>query len=171
MAEEVAPVEEKKSKGKKALIIPAVVLSIGLAGGGYFFLAGKKGDATEGPATTTTTALGSVVRLKPITVNLADGHVLKVGMALQAVAEPKDPHMAAILSAGGHGAKPNPDSPLSGEEAKALDEAIHVFGNLTFDELSKPGGRQHAQEELVEKVKHAYHDAIVDVYFTDFVMS
>lgn len=170
MAEETE-VEEKKKRGKKAIIIPLVVLLAGLGGGGYFFMTGKKKAVAADPTTTTTVALGSIIRLEPITLNLSDGHVLKVGMALQTVAKPKHEHLAAALAGGGHGAAPDASSPLGGEEAKALDEAIHVLGDSSFEELSKPGGRAHAKEVLSEKIKHIYHDDIVEVYFTDFVMN
>lgn len=165
---------ESKGGGKKGMLIPAIVLSVGMAAGGYFFMSGqsKSGEAAAAAAATTTTTIehGSVIRLQPITMNLSDGHVLKVGMALQMVAKPEDEHLAAAL-AGGHGAKPDASSPLGGLEAKALDEAIATLGDSTYEDLSKPGGRAHVKEELTEKIKHIYHDDVIEVFFTDFVMS
>jgi flagellar protein FliL len=175
MAEEAAA-EEPKKKGKKGLIIPAVVLVIGLGVGGFFFLApGKKADkaAADGTTTTTTIALGPIVQLDPITLNLSDGHVLKVGMALQLVAKPKEKELATAVAAAAsasHGSSSG-GSPLEGQESKALDEAIHTLGDSTFKELSAPGGRAHAKAELSEKIKEIYEGDIVDVYFTTFVMS
>ena len=173
MAEATEETTEKKKRGKKGVIIPVVVLLLGLGGGGYFFMAGKKKATAADPSTTTTVALGSIVRLEPITLNLSDGHVLKVGMALQTVAKPKHEHLAAALAGGGGhgGGGGDTSSPLGGEEAKALDEAIHVLGDSSFEELSKPGGRAHAKEVLSEKIKHIYHEDVTEVYFTDFVMS
>jgi flagellar protein FliL len=169
MAAEQPTEEVAKKRSKKAVLIPVVVLVLALGGGAFFFLGGKS-EAAAGEDTTTTTQLGTVVRLEPITLNLSDGHVLKVGMALQAVKEPQEEHLATAL-AGGQGAKPDATSPLGGEEAKALNVAIHTLGDMTFSELSAPGGREQAREKLREEIKHAYHDDIVDVYFTDFVMS
>lgn len=120
---------------------------------------------------------GPIVRLLPITMNLSDGHVLKVGLALELAPEPEDEHLAAFVtaaSAGGHGAKAPAEpsaSPLSGSEAKALDTAIQYLGDSTYDALSEPGGRAKAKEELSAKIKAAYHDDVKKVYFTDFVMS
>jgi flagellar FliL protein len=174
MAEEKTE-ETKKKKGKMGIIIPVVVLVLGLGGGGFFFLsAGKSGNAATAETTTTLEPHGPIVRLEPITLNLSDGHILKVGLALQLAAEPVDEHLAAYVAAqgGGHGAvKVDTASPLGGLEAKALDIAIAHLGNLTYDELSKPNGRTHAKEELAKEIAHTYHEDIHDVYFTNFVMS
>jgi flagellar FliL protein len=173
MAEEAT--EEKKGKSKKAILIPVIVLVLGLGGGAFMFLGGGKKGEASGVATTTTTLPGPIIRLDPITLNLTDGHVLKVGIALEALAHPHDEQMLAAvhaLSAGGHGAaEPNTASPLGGLEAKALDLAIKELGNMSYAELSAPNGRAHAQEELKAHVSEAYHGDIVDIYFTTFVMS
>lgn len=162
--------ESKKSK--KAILIPVIVLVLGLGGGGYFFLGSKNKAEAVDPNTPTTIALGSIVSLDPITMNLSDGHVLKVGMALQLVKEPEGEHLkAAMAGGGGHGGGSKDASPLGGEEAKAIDEAIRTLGDSNFNELSKPGGRAHAKEILAEKIKEIYHGDVTDVYFTDFVMS
>lgn len=179
MADEApeATEEPKKKRGKKTIIIPVVMLLIGLGVGGYFFMTGKsKGAEAASEATTTTIAHGKLVRLKPITLNLSDGHVLKVGIAMQLIEKPEDEHLAAIVtaSAGGHGSGGTtevPDSPLDGLEAKALDQAIQTLGDSTFAQLSKPGGKLHAKEELSHKIQEQYHGDVVEVYFTDFVMS
>lgn len=176
MAEtEEATGEEKKKRGKKGLIIPLVVLLIGIGAGGYFFMSSGKKKAAADSTTTTTIEHGKLVRLKPITLNLSDGHVLKVGIALQLVAEPQDKHLAALVSAGGgHGSGGTtevPDSPLDGLEAKALDQTIQTLGDSSYEELTKPGGKLHAKEELAEKIEHEYHGDVIEVYFTDFVMS
>jgi flagellar FliL protein len=176
MAEE-ATTEEKKGKSKKAILIPVIVLVLGLGGGAFMFLGGGKSGEASGEPTTTTTLRGPIIRLDPITLNLTDGHVLKVGIALEALAHPHDEQMLAAVHAlsggGGHGAaaEPNTASPLGGLEAKALDLAIKELGNKSFEELSAPDGRAHAQEELQAHVSEAYHGDIVKIYFTTFVMS
>jgi hypothetical protein len=110
-------------------------------------------------------------------LNLTDGHVLKVGIALEALAHPHDAEMETVVhgltaGASGHGAAAAATtSPMNGLEAKALDLAIKELGNKSFDELSAPDGRAHAQEELQEHISEAYHGDIVKIYFTTFVMS
>jgi len=174
MADEKTEEVETKKRGK-GLLIPAVVLAVGLLGGGYFLMSSSKAKpaAAGATSTTTTTALGKIVSLDPITLNLSDGHVLKVGMALQLTAKPKDKEIAAAVSGGGGegGSSSASTSKLGGQEAKALDLAIADLGNKTFDELSRPGGRTAAKNELSEKIHEAYEGDVVSVYFTNFVMS
>jgi flagellar FliL protein len=175
MAEEAT--EEKKKKGKLAIIIPVVVLVLGLGGGAFMFLGGGKKDAAAGVATTTTTLRGPIIRLDPITLNLTDGHVLKVGIALETLYHPHDKELETVVHAitnpaAGHGASGDSTaSPMGGLEAKALDLAIKELGNKSFEELSAAGGRAHAQEELQEHIAEAYHGDVVKIYFTTFVMS
>jgi flagellar protein FliL len=177
MAEEEAEAAEPvKKKSRKMLIIAALVLLLGLGGGGFFFVSGgkkKSPEAADGATTTTTIALGPIVQLSPITLNLSDGHVLKVGLALQTVAKPKEKELAtavAALSSAEHSSSDG-GSPLEGQESKALDATIHTLGDSTFSALSAPGGRAHAKEVLTEKIKEIYEGDIVEVYFTTFVMS
>ena len=95
-----------------------------------------------------------VVALDPITMNLADGRLLKVGLALQLPLEPP-------AGGGGHGE-------VSG--SVALDEAIAFLGEHTYDQLAAPAARQAAKKELSRRVNERYHHAVLEVYFTEFVM-
>lgn len=139
--EETGGEAPKKSRRKLLIIVAAAVLLLGGAGGYFFLFAGSDGE--EPPPVP-----GVVVVMEPVTVNLADGHFLKVAIALQAIE-------------GGHG---EPDG------SKALDLAIDHFSNRKMAELSSAEGRHKAKEELVEKVGEAYHGEVMDVYFTEFVM-
>jgi flagellar protein FliL len=134
--------EPKKGKGKLIIIIVVVVLLLGGGGaGGYFYFAGGE---TEAPAPEP----GLVVALEPITVNLADGHFLKISVALQATAE----------------AHEEPDG------SKALDLIISHFSNRSVAEFSSNEGREEAKKKLKEAVTEAYHGEVMDLYFTEFVM-
>src|SRR5215212_6087609 len=75
------PAEEAPAKGgkKKRLIIVAVVLV--LAGGGAYQFLGR------GPSVPKAPEPGEVVKMDAIQLNLADGHYLKLGLALQATAD------------------------------------------------------------------------------------
>jgi flagellar FliL protein len=143
-AEEAAP--PKKSKKLLMMIIGAVLLLGGGGAGGYFMF------APEGPKPPP--VAGAVVPLEPITVNLASGHFLKIGLALQATA----------------------DAPAAPDGAKAKDLMIAQFSNRPVAELSSAKAREHAKEELKEKIIHAYTDktehieTVMDIYFTEFVM-
>lgn len=93
---------------------------------------------------------GEVLPLEPITMNLADGRLLKLGLALQVVAKPSSGHEVT--------------------GAVALDEAIAFLGGRTYDELVSPSARQAAKDELSKRVAERYHHDVIEVYFTEFVM-
>ena len=145
--------EEGKGGGGKLklilMILPTVLLAVALA---YFmFLKPSGTDATaaaEAEATPTSTYVpGVVVPIDPITINLAGGHFLKLGMTLQASAD------AAEAPSG----------------AKALDAAIELYSGMTIDEIATAKGREKTKKELVEKVTELYEKEIYDIYFTTFV--
>ena len=151
-------------------LIPAIVIAVGLLGGGFFMskAGGGTAEAAAPPAPATHAEVaeeathGPVQNLEPITLNLADGHFLKVGLALQ---------LAEAEGGGGHGG--------GGDElpaAKALDIAISLLGTHTMDDLAAPKARELVKKELSEKVSKAYTDPVTHqpmvtkVYFTEFVM-
>lgn len=169
--------EDAKPKGSLLkIIIPVIVIVAGMGGAGYLFVV--KPNADKAAASTTTTEVhGKIVRLEPTTVNLADGHVLKIGIAMQMVAEPEDEHLNALvgieaLEAGGHAkGEVKATMTLDGIESKAYDQIIRVMGKNSFDVLSDPAGRTAAKDELTAKIVEIYHGDVKTVYFTDFVMS
>jgi len=130
----------KKSRKKLLIIVVAVVLLLGGGAGGYFVYAG--GDHKEPEPEP-----GAVVALDAITINLADGHFLKIRIALQATID----------------AHAEPDG------SKALDILIGEFSNRSVAELSSNGAREDAKKKLKEKVSKAYKGEVMDVYFTAFV--
>ncbi len=139
-----------RAKGRKKKLIVVFVVLLALGGGGYFMFLKPKAaaDAHAAPQEP-----GAVVKMEPITMNLADGHYLKLGMALQ----------FAVSDGGGHGGS-DPDG------SHALDIAISHFSNREVAELSSGTAREKAKKELVKKVRKAYHDEVMDIYFTEFVM-
>jgi flagellar FliL protein len=141
--------DEVKGGGKKKLILIVAVVGV-VAGAAFFFLKPGGGDAAAAgtPSPSPSFAAGAVVTLDPITINLAGGHFLKLGMALQ--------------TAAGAGEE------VSG--AKALDAAIELFSNKPLDEVADAKGREHAKAELVKEVAELYEEEVYDIYFTEFVM-
>lgn len=160
--------EKEKGGGPKKLAVPVVALLIGVFVGPKLMGGGGSGEAAA--ATTTTTAPGSVVTLDAITLNLADGHLLKLGLALQLSAEWESEH-AAAAGGGGHGPAPEADTsdPTRGY-ARALDAAITVFGQRSMDQLMQTAGREAARTELTVTLEQAYHGQIEGVYLYEFVM-
>ncbi len=134
---------------KKVVIILVPVLA--LAGGAYFFLLGGKSEKKSKSTATTTQPPGEVLSLDPVTLNLADGRYLKVGIALQ---------LSAAASA----------EEMKAEGPKALDTAIELLGHKTYDELIKPDVRGTVKEEISHKVSEQFEGKVLKIYFTQFVM-
>lgn len=134
-----AEAAEAPAKGgkKKLVAIVLVVLLLG-GGGGYWFFLKPSGPAEPVP--------GEVMTLEPIQVNLADGHYLRIGIALQLTA---DAHEA--------------------DGSKALDATIALFSGVDQAELVKAGKREELKKKLMEKLDHDYHGDVMEVYFTEFV--
>lgn len=107
--------------------------------------------ATDGSEATpsSTYVPGAVVTVEPVTINLAGGHFLKVGLAMQATAD-------------------------AGEEVapgKAADAMITEFSGKTVDELATTEGRDTAKEQLLKAIKKAYEKKVYEIYYTSFVMN
>ena len=128
----------KKGGGKKKVILLLVAMLV-VGGGAYWFLL-KPAEAKEAPKP------GEVVSLEPIQVNLAAGHYLKIGIALQLTAEAHE-----------------------ADGSKALDATIELFSNKSMEELTRPDSRAKLKKELEKELKERYHGEVMGVYFTDFV--
>lgn len=129
---------------KKKLIVVGAVVGVVLAAAAYFFLlAPGAAEAEEVPEP----EKGEVLRLDPISLNLANGSYLKLGLALQVTAD----------------AAHKPDG------SQAQDFAITLFTGRTKEELSDPVVREALKAELVAKVGKETHDEVFDIYFTEFV--
>jgi flagellar FliL protein len=145
-----AEAKEKKGGSKKLLIIivAAVVVLIGGGAGAYFAFFAGSGSTGAKPEPTPS----AVVTAEAITVNLADGHYLKIAIALQTTT----------------------DAAEGADTAKALDLVIAEFSNLPVAELSTNKQREALKADLTEKVVKAYTEEkkehVMAVYFTEFVI-
>jgi flagellar FliL protein len=138
--------DEAKGGGKKKLLLIAVPVLLLAAAAAWLLLLRGGGEAEAEPQPEP----GTVLRLDSITINLAGGHFLKLGLGLQQDA-----------AASSHS---EPDGAI------ALDLAIDQFSQMTITELSTAEGRNTAKQHLLEKIEEAYHHLFYDVYFTEFVM-
>jgi flagellar FliL protein len=138
--------ENQAGKGGKMKLIIMLAPTVLLVGALAWFLFLKPAPEAV-PAEEPPPVPGVVVKLEPVTINLAAGHYLKLGMTLQATAEVKEA----------------PDG------SKALDEAIALYSGMSIEEISSSDGRESTKEELIEKVKEKYEDEIYDIYYTTFV--
>ena len=126
-------------KKRKKLLVLVLVVALALAAAWFFVL--RPSGAPEAPQP------GEVLTLEPIQVNLASGHYLKVGIALQMTSAVKEA----------------PDG------SKALDSAIAMFSGRTMEELVGPGKREQLKQQLSDKLRERYDGEVMGVYFTDFV--
>lgn len=154
-AAEGADAEGTKKGSKKKLLIPLLVVIAGLGVGSKVMGGGGGAAAAIGPTTTTTAAPGPVDALEPITLNLADGRYLKVGLALQLLPDADAP-------------EPTANQKVSW--AKAFHLAIGVFGGRTYPQLVDPAGRDQARLDLEAALRAAYPELVESVYFTEFVL-
>ena len=162
-ADEVSDGDEKKGGlGGKLKLIAMILPTLLLIGGAvYVFVlkpssapatpaASSTAAATADPTPTSTFAPGPIVlSTSNITINLANGHFLSLGLALQTTAD-----ASADLTA-----------------AQGLDAAITEYSGKTVDQLATPQGREAARQELIKLLMKAYLDKVYDVYFTTFVMN
>jgi flagellar protein FliL len=137
-AEQEAEAQPEK-KSKKKLV--AVALVIALAGAAYWFV------LRPSPAKEAEPEPGAVVLIEPIQINLAAGHYLRLGLALQASAD----------------AKEDPDG------SQALDSAIELFSGMPMEDLALAEDRAKVKRQLLHDLEERYEGDVLDVYFTEFV--
>lgn len=144
----------KKGNSKLLLVIIAAAVVVLLAGGFFAYTMLKPAEAEPDPATTA----GAVVALEEdMTLNLADGKFLKTGLALQLTEE-------ETTALGGEKGVAAYDGSM------ARDAAISILGKYKYEQLLDPAVRQAAQKTLSAEVKDRYDGAVMQVYFTQFVM-
>jgi flagellar protein FliL len=132
------PGKEKGSKKKLLMIVAAVLV---VAGAAYWFMLKPSASAEEGPKP------GLIVPLDSTQINLASGHYLKIGIALQLVE----------------------GAPEEVDGSKALDATIDLFSGLTIEDVATARERRALKEELEKTLEKSYEDEVMGVYFTEFV--
>ncbi len=139
VAAEPAAAAPKKSK-KKLIIILVMVLLV--AGGAYKFVLAPK--PKPGPPVG-----GDIVALDANTLNLTDGHYLKIAVDLQLV---KGKAAAATFL-----------------PSNAKELVIDQFSDRTVASLSTNAERLALTDQLTAAMKKAYPNEIFQVYITQFV--
>jgi flagellar FliL protein len=144
--------EEAKGGGKKKLLVVLAVLLVAAGAGAYFLLFAGSGEAeaAEEPVA------GEVLPLEPVTVNLAGGGYLKIGISLQTT------EAAAGDGHGGGG--------VDGSEA--LDLIISTYSQAQPADVT--GAREALKESLEHQIVEAYTDEegaelVMGIYFTEYV--
>jgi len=89
-----------------------------------------------------------VVAVEPISLNLAEGHYLRLGFDLQLTADVGE------------------ETPDTG---KAVDAAIALFSGRSVSEVSDPATREQLKTELLQQVEELYEGEVMDLYLTNYV--
>ena len=97
---------------------------------------------------------GPVVAMEATTLNLADGHFLKLKLGLQTI-------MGKVTVS-------TEGSDL--DTSEAADIAVSEFTNKPIAELSTEQARTAIKADLLKKLQKAYPDKLMGVYFIEFVM-
>ena len=170
-----AEAEKKPATVKLA----TVVLCLGLAAGGYV-LGGRSGGATPAEAAPETTlptrddgcvveepvdehASPTVVDLPAMSINLADGHYLRIAVSLGLCPGVE----LAAEDSGGHGGESHG---IAFASAPAQDIVVESLSGSSIEELSTEAGRRTAKEHLTEQIREVYPSVVADLYFIEFVM-
>ena len=132
--------------GKKKLVIIVAAVLVVAAAAWFFLLKPAPAEADAEPEL----VAGEVLPLEAISINLADGHYLKLGLALQ-----------LVEGAGAH-------TPIEG--SKAQDAAIALFSGRDMAEVGDAAHREELKAELKHTLEEAYHHEVMDVYYTQYVM-
>jgi flagellar FliL protein len=136
---------KKKSKKKKLII--GLVLVVALGGVAKVEFLAPKTD----PHAVVVAKPGPLVALDAVTVNLAGGHYLRVGVTVQ--------FTDAVKAA----------APPDG--APALDQVIAYFTGQDGTPLQTSAGLEAAKEGLQKKITDVYpKEPVYDVLFTSFVV-
>jgi flagellar protein FliL len=147
-------------KSKKKLIIMSVVglLVVGL-GAKMTVLKPKPTAAALAEAKAVKPPeFGPIVPLDEQTVNLADGHYLKVKVVIQLKLKAKAPVAAA-------------DGTTTPELSAADNAVIDVYGSFTQPQLTGAANQAKADAALVKKLTPIYPGIIDHVVKTEFLMS
>lgn len=138
--------EQETKKGKPVKLIAIVLVLVVAAAAAYFLVLAPKGEkGAEAPKP------GAVLPLDSQQINLAAGHYLRLGIALQLTDKASE----------------------EVDGSKALDAAISVFSGLSVEDVTKPGARDALKKKLLTDLEHRYDEndvqEVMDVYFTEFV--
>jgi flagellar FliL protein len=145
-----APAPAKKKGKRKKLIIGVVLIAVLGAGAKYEMGTGSTAKKS-GPHAAIAAKPGPLVPLDAVTVNLAGGHYLRVGVTVQFTD------------------KVSATSPPDG--APALDQTISYFTGMSPTPLETSAGLTSAKAGLKSKIADAYpKDPLYDVLFTSFVV-
>lgn len=156
--------EEEKKGGKTKIIV--IVACVALGAGGYMLGGGGAADPAAGADATTTTlyqkpgctnpsadeAPITVVDMPSMSINLADGHYLRISVSLgvcdDIIVTEKEPFVTA----------------------PAKDIVVETLSGQSMETLATVEGRESIKEKLTEEILAAYPAEVFEIYLVEFVM-
>ncbi len=140
------PEQKKKSKKTPLLLIVIAILAVAVAAlammGKLPFIGGGEAAATE----TVAPEPGESVAVEAISVNLSDGHYLRVGFEMQ---------MSATAE--------------SVATAPAKDAAIELFSGRSMEDVNSETGRKELKEQLLATLNELFDGQVLGLSYTDYV--
>ena len=136
---------KKKKKPKKKLLIIAVALVLVISGAAYYVLVMSKASGT---AAAPPPVPGSVAKVSSVSLNLAGGHYLRLGLGLQ---------LTVTADA------------KTFDTSQAADLAISLYSERTVDEVTVAASRDTLKAQLLAAIEKAYPKEVMGLYFTDYV--
>ncbi|WP_435299658.1 flagellar basal body-associated FliL family protein [Timonella sp. A28] len=135
--------QEKKKKNVAAIILTALLVVLLIGGAVYWFVLRP---ASAGPKEEPEPVAGEVHVVESINLNLADGHYLRLGFAVQLTDQVK--HI---------------------DDSKILDTAIALYSGQTYEDVLDATKREALKMQLAAQLEDIFHGEIMDVYLTDYV--
>lgn len=150
--------KKDKSKGGRSNLVPALVLAAGIAAGGYF-MGGSPADGTPAVVEPEPEVVaGEVVELDALTVNLANGRFVRVGVAFL-TSEEYEP----LEGDDGYRFPP-------GHESRLRDQLIASFAGRDVTWVTGHENLEVVKAELLERANGVLDGHALEVYFTDLVV-
>lgn len=142
----------------KVVVAAAVLVAVGVVVGGKVLGGSAAPASATGPTTTTTEPPGPVTTVDSITVNLADGRFLKLGLAFEVHHDEEYPPPEVEVDE------------LTKGFAREIDASIMVLSTFTYEQLVAPDGKAVAKQRLLDRLGEVSDGAVSDVLFHEFVM-
>jgi flagellar FliL protein len=138
---------------KTIIIIIAAVVLLGGGGGGFYFFVMAKKPAVAKAAPPKPPPKLAYVDVKEMTMRLADSgseHYIKLSPVLS-VPEAKSDEMGEKLPV-------------------VRDRIVTVVTARTSAELSTPAGEDKLKSDVMNVLRHDFHEDVVDIYFSDYLV-
>jgi flagellar FliL protein len=152
VAEEEPVASAAPAAKKRSNLVPAIVVAVGLIVAAYL-MKPAPAPAAEKEAEEVEIIPGEMATIEPITLNLADGHYLRLGVGVELV----EGVPAGEFLEGGHA-------------AKFKDLMIAEVGDLTMADVTTTEGREALKGTLRDGAHELFEEEFSEIYLTEAVV-